>query len=59
MPNYDEKQPKTRQEKGKGKKTSSETPYSQKRVRQLEELLAKSVARSFSMVGKADGKKNL
>jgi hypothetical protein len=51
MPNYDD-QPKTRQEKGKGKKISSETPYNQKRVRQIEELLAKSASRSPSMVGR-------
>jgi hypothetical protein len=44
MPNYEE--PKTRQEKGKGKKHQSDSPYSQKRVRQMEALLAKASEKS-------------
>ena len=44
MPNYDE--PKTRQEKGKGKKQQSDSPYGQKRVRQMEALLVKASEKS-------------
>jgi hypothetical protein len=40
MPNYAD--PKTRQEKGKGKKQQSDFPYGQKRVRQMEALLVKA-----------------
>jgi hypothetical protein len=56
MPNHDD-QPKTRQEKGKGRKTSSETPYNQKRVRQMEELLAKASYRTMMFGTGAASKK--
>jgi hypothetical protein len=51
MPNYEE--PKTRQEKGKGKKQTTDHIYGQKRVRQMEALLVKATEKT-----RAGSKKN-